>query len=225
MTLSIAARSPSGESWGVAVVSGSLAVGAVVPAARAGVGAVATQGRANVAHKSRALELMSMEASADVTLALLLETDQGRKRRQVGLVDAAGGAVTHTGSQCPPWAGGRAGAGVAVQGDALDGPEVVDAITQTWGSSQGTLSRRLLTALRAGAAGGSAGGLRSSALYVVRDRAGLGGRDDVEVDLRVDDHDDPCAELERLLALHELQSIRTESDSPASQDGQQESAS
>lgn len=204
MTFSIVARSPDGESWGVAVASKFLAVGSAVPAARAGVGAVATQAWANVAYKQRALELMGREATADVTLAFLLETDQGREHRQVGIVDAAGGAVSHTGSECLQWAGGRAGDGVAVQGNILVGPEVVEAMTESWQTGQGPFARRLLAALRAGdTAGGDARGRQSAALYVVRDGAGYDGRDDVAVDLRVDDHTDPCAELERLLDLHE----------------------
>ena len=204
MTFSIVARSPDGESWGVAVASKFLAVGSAVPAARAGAGAVATQAWANVAYKQRALELLGREATADVTLALLLETDQGREHRQVGIVDAGGGAVSHTGSECLQWAGGRTGDGVAVQGNILVGPEVVDAMLRAWESSEGPLARRLLTALQAGdAAGGDARGRQSSALYVVREGAGYDGRDDVAVDLRVDDHPDPCTELERLLDLHE----------------------
>ena len=204
MTFSIVARSPDAQSWGVAVASKFLAVGSAVPAARAGVGAVATQAWANVAYKTRALELMSREATAEVTLALLLETDLGREHRQVGIVDASGGAVSHTGSECLQWAGGRTGEGVAVQGNILVGPEVVDAMTDSWTAGGGTLARRLLAALRAGdAAGGDARGRQSAALYVVRDGAGYDGRDDVAVDLRVDDHPDPCGELDRLLGLHE----------------------
>ncbi len=204
MTFSIVARSEDGESWGVAVASKFLAVGSAVPAARAGAGAVATQAWANVAYKDRAITLLEHDATAEVTLALLLETDEGREHRQVGIVDAQGSAATHTGSECLHWAGGRTGPGVAVQGNILVGPEVVEAMLGTWERSDGTLARRLLAALRAGdAAGGDSRGRQSAALYVVREGAGYDGRDDVAVDLRVDDHPDPCAELERLVDLHE----------------------
>jgi uncharacterized Ntn-hydrolase superfamily protein len=204
MTFSIVARSEDGESWGVAVASKFLAVGSAVPAARAGAGAVATQAWANVAYKERAITLLDHDATAEVTLALLLETDQGREHRQVGIVDAQGNAATHTGEECLHWAGGRTGPGVAVQGNILVGPEVVEAMLATWERSDGTLARRLLAALRAGdAAGGDARGRQSAALYVVREGAGYDGRDDVAVDLRVDDHADPCGELERLVDLHE----------------------
>lgn len=204
MTFSIVARSEDGESWGVAVASKFLAVGSAVPAARAGAGAVATQAWANVAYKERAITLLERGATADLTLALLLEPDEGREHRQVGIVDAEGSSATHTGGECLHWAGGRTGPGVAVQGNILVGPEVVDAMLDTWERSDGPLARRLLAALRAGdAAGGDSRGRQSAALYVVREGAGYDGRDDVAVDLRVDDHPDPGSELERLVDLHE----------------------
>lgn len=204
MTFSIVARSADGLSWGVAVASKFLAVGSAVPAARAGVGAIATQAWANVAYKPRALSLLEGGATADVTMALLLEVDEGREHRQVGIVDSYGNAATHTGSECMDWAGGRTGDGVTVQGNILVGPEVVDAVHDAWAAGEGPLGRRLLTALQAGdAAGGDSRGRQSAALYVVREGAGYDGRDDVAVDLRVDDHPDPCAELERLLDLHQ----------------------
>ena len=204
MTFSIVARSEDGQAWGVAVASKFLAVGSAVPAARAGMGAVATQAWANVAFKPRALSLLEGGATAEVTMALLLEVDEGRAHRQVGIVDAYGNAASHTGAECLEWAGGRTGDGVAVQGNILAGPQVVDAMYDAWSRSEGTLARRLLAALQAGdAAGGDSRGRQSAAMYVVRDGAGYDGRDDVAVDLRVDDHPDPCTELERLLDLHQ----------------------
>ena len=207
MTFSIVARSDDGESWGVAVASKFLAVGSVVPAAVAQVGAIATQAWANVAYKGQALSLLDEGATASVALQRLLEEDDGREHRQVGLVDAEGGAASHTGSACLAWAGSRTGDGYSVQGNILVGEEVVLAMEAAWHdvSDPGvTLARRLLAALRAGdAAGGDSRGRQSAALFVVSDGAGYDGRDDVAVDLRVDDHTDPCAELERLLDLNE----------------------
>jgi uncharacterized Ntn-hydrolase superfamily protein len=207
MTFSIVARSDDGESWGVAVASKFLAVGSVVPAAVAEVGAIATQAWANVAYKGQALALLDEGATAAVALQRLLEEDDGREHRQVGLVDGEGGAASHTGSACLDWAGGRTGEGYAIQGNILTGEDVVLAMEAAWHdvSDPGvTLARRLLTALRAGdAAGGDSRGRQSAALFVVSDGAGYDGRDDVAVDLRVDDHTDPCAELERLLDLNE----------------------
>src|SRR5918998_5167238 len=128
MTFSIVARSADGEAWGVAVASKFLAVGSAVPAAVAGVGAVATQAWANVAYKGLALAHLDEGATAQVALDRLLDEDDGRDHRQVGIVDCDGGAATHTGSECLAWAGGVTGPGVAIQGNILTGPDVVEAI-------------------------------------------------------------------------------------------------
>ena len=207
MTFSIVARSADGESWGVAVASKFLAVGSAVPAAVAGIGALATQADANVAFKGLGLSHLDDGATAAEALDQLLADDPGRDHRQVGIVDAAGGAATHTGPQCFDWCGGWTGDGVAVQGNILAGPEVVEAIRAAWEGSSASepLQRRLLAALAAGdAAGGDRRGRQSAALLVVRDEAGYGGHDDVACDLRVDDHPAPVAELERLLDLNDL---------------------
>ncbi|MFJ9314645.1 DUF1028 domain-containing protein [Pimelobacter simplex] len=207
MTFSIVARSADGESWGVAVASKFLAVGSAVPAAVAGVGAVATQADANVAYKGLALSHLDEGATAPVALQRLIEEDDGRAHRQVGIVDIDGGAASHTGAECIPWAGGRIGEGYAVQGNCLAGEEVVEAMEQAWLASDAAapLQDRLVAALSAGdEAGGDRRGRQSAAILVVRDEAGYGGLDDVAVDLRVDDHAAPIDELKRLLDLHEL---------------------
>jgi len=206
MTFSIVGRSADGESWGVAVASKFLAVGSAVPAAVAGVGAIATQAEANVAYKGLALSHMDEGATAGVALQRLLEEDDKRQDRQVGLVDVDGGAATHTGSDCFDWAGGVTGDGVAIQGNILVGPEVVEAMKAAWDSTvDQPLARRLLAALKAGDdAGGDRRGRQSAALLVVREGAGYGGLDDVAVDLRVDDHPAPVTELARLLDLNDL---------------------
>ena len=207
MTFSIVARSADGEAWGVAVASKFLAVGAVVPAAVAGVGALATQADANVAYKGLGLSHLDEGATAQVALDRLLEEDPGRDDRQVGLVDIDGGAASHTGRDCIDWAGGTTGDGYAVQGNCLAGPDVVAAMEAAWlaGDPDAPLARRLLDALAAGdAAGGDKRGRQSAALLVVRDGAGYAGGDDVDVDLRVDDHAAPVPELDRLLDLNTL---------------------
>lgn len=207
MTFSIVARSADGESWGVAVASKFLAVGNAVPAAVAGIGAVATQAFANVAWKGQALALLDGGLTAAEVLEQLLADDPEHEHRQVGIVDAAGSAVTHTGSQCHDWAGGRTGDGWAVQGNILTGPEVLEEMERAFVGSdpQLPLARRLLTALTAGdAAGGDRRGRQSAALFVVREGAGYASLDDVAVDLRVDDHAAPIPELARLLDLNDL---------------------
>lgn len=207
MTFSIVARSADGESWGVAVASKFLAVGSAVPAAVAGVGAIATQADANVAYKGLALSHLDDGATASVALARLLEEDPGRDHRQVGIVDVDGGAASHTGAACIDWAGGETGDGYAIQGNCLAGEDVVLAMVAAWESSSANdaLADRLLAALRAGdEAGGDKRGRQSAALLVVRDEAGYGGLDDIAVDLRVDDHAAPVTELARLLDLNDL---------------------
>jgi uncharacterized Ntn-hydrolase superfamily protein len=198
MTFSIVARSEDGESWGVAVASKFLAVGSAVPAAVAGVGAIATQADANVAYKGQALAHMDDGATASVALQRLLEDDEGREHR---------GAASHTGPACLDWAGSLTGDGYAVQGNILTGEDVVTAMEAAWLASdpEAPLARRLLEALSAGdEAGGDSRGRQSAALLVVREGAGYGGLDDIAVDLRVDDHERPIPELDRLLTLSEL---------------------
>jgi uncharacterized Ntn-hydrolase superfamily protein len=190
----------------VAVASKFLAVGSAVPAAVAGVGAIATQADANVAYKGLALAHLDEGATAGVALQRLLEEDEGRDDRQVGIVDVDGGAATHTGRSCFDWAGGVTGEGYAIQGNILAGSEVVEAMEASWQASTGEpFARRLLAALGAGdEAGGDRRGRQSAALLVVREEAGYGGHDDIAVDLRVDDHAAPVTELTRLLDLNDL---------------------
>jgi uncharacterized Ntn-hydrolase superfamily protein len=204
-TFSIVAIDPATGELGVAVASKFLAVGAVVPWARAGVGAVATQSYANVSYGPTGLELMAAGYSAGETLARLLADDPERELRQVGIVDARGGTATFTGSACHAWAGGRTGPGYAVQGNILTGPEVVDAMAHAFETTEGPLAARLLAALAAGdAAGGDRRGKQSAALLVVKERGGYGGYTDRFIDLRVDDHPEPVAELQRLYGIWRL---------------------
>jgi uncharacterized Ntn-hydrolase superfamily protein len=207
MTFSIVARSADGETWGVAVASKFLAVGSVVPAAVAGIGAIATQADANVSWKGEALSLLDDGATAAVAVDRLVADDDRPTHRQVGVVDGEGNASAHTGDDCLPWAGDLVGSGVTLQGNVLVGPEVLWAMKESWDATRDEpdLGRRLLSALRAGdGAGGDRRGRQSAALLVVRDGAGYAGLDDVAADLRVDDHPDPCTELGRLLDLNRL---------------------
>ncbi|MDW8060216.1 MAG: DUF1028 domain-containing protein [Thermomicrobium sp.] len=204
-TFSIVAVDRTTGELGIAVASKFLAVGAVVPWARAGAGAVATQSYANVSYGPRGLELMAAGHSAGETLARLLADDPDRELRQVGIVDARGGTATFTGSGCHAWAGGRTGPGYAVQGNILAGPDVVDAMAHAFETTSGPLAVRLLAALAAGdRAGGDRRGRQSAALLVVKERGGYGGYTDRYIDLRVDDHTDPVAELQRLYEIWRL---------------------
>src|SRR3954451_4228219 len=207
MTFSIVARSTDGNSWGVAVDSKFLDGGGVVPTAVAQVGAIATQADANVAYKGLALSHLDEGATASVALQRLIEEDDKHDERQVGIVDAAGGAATHTGHGCLAWAGGVTGDGYAIQGNILAGDFVVEAMRDAFEATDPDepLARRLVAALAAGDdAGGDRRGRQSAALLVVHEGAGYAGGDDVAVDLRVDDHPDPVTELARLLDLNDL---------------------
>lgn len=205
MTFSIVARDGGSEQLGVAVASKFLAVGAVVPWLEAGVGAIATQALANTRYGPEGLGLLRGGMSASEALAAVLSADDGRDDRQAGVVDARGGAATHTGARCMDWAGGHTGAGYAAQGNILTGPGVVDAMAEAYEASSGALAERLLLALAAGdAAGGDRRGRQSAAIVVVAPGGGYGGNDDRLVDLRVDDHADPVPELRRLYDIHIL---------------------
>ncbi|MDP9101958.1 MAG: DUF1028 domain-containing protein [Actinomycetota bacterium] len=205
MTFSLVARSPDGAQWGVAVASKFLAVGAAVPAARYGVGALATQAFANLAYRPDGLRLLTEGLSAERALDALTAGDEFRDQRQAGVVDAAGGSASYTGSGCMPWAGGLTGDGWAAQGNILAGPEVLHAMAQTFIDMNEKLPTALTAALLAGdRAGGDRRGRQSAALLVVSENGGYGGGSDVLVDLRVDDHPDPVVELQRLLDLHGL---------------------
>lgn len=205
MTFSIVARSADGTQWGVAVASKFLAVGAAVPAARFGVGAIATQSYANLAYRPDGLRMLESGSSAQQVLDALTAADELREQRQAGIVDRNGDAATWTGKDCHAWAGGRTGDGWAIQGNILTGPVVLDAMGFTFDTAKGPLANRLATALLAGdRAGGDKRGRQSAVLLVVSENGGYGGGSDVLVDLRVDDHTDPVPELIRLLDLHHL---------------------
>ncbi|MER7893828.1 DUF1028 domain-containing protein [Micromonospora sp. NPDC094482] len=206
MTFSIVARSDDGQLHGVAVASKFLAAGALVPAAEADVGALATQASANLAYRPQGLTMLRTGVAAADVVAGLVAADGERDHRQLGVVAATGPGATWTGPKCHDWAGGQAGDGWAAQGNILTGPQVVDALRDTWlAGSALSFPQRLLAALRAGdEAGGDRRGRQSAGLLVVRRGGGYGGGSDVVVDLRVDDHPDPVAELDRLLAVHSL---------------------
>ncbi len=204
-TFSIAARDPDTGDLGVAVASKFLAVGAYVPTAKAGVGAVASQAHVNTTYGARALALLAGGASPDDCVAAFHAEDPAIDVRQVGIVAADGASATFTGDACHAWAGGIAGTNFAAQGNILTGPDVVDALVTTFARDDLPFPERLVEALRAAdAAGGDRRGRESAALLVVGEAKGYAGLTDRWIDLRVDDHPTPIAELGRLLELHRL---------------------
>jgi len=202
-TFSIVAADPEAGEVGVAVASRFFAVGTVVPYARAGVGAVATQAYANTTYGKHGLSLLSHGNTPEKVLEVLLGNDKGRSKRQVGLVTAAGASASYTGTGCNPWAGGRSGPDYAVQGNILTGEDVVAAMEKAFLSTTGRpLGARLYAAIEAGdAAGGDSRGKQSAALLVCRKEGGYGGYTDRAIDIRVDDHPEPIRELGRLLEI------------------------
>lgn len=196
---------PAGQ-WGVATQSKFLAVGSVVPWAAPHVGAVATQSYANPRYGPHGLDLLREGRTAAEVVERLTAADDDRALRQLGVVDGAGRAATFTGAECHPWAGGRTGECYAAQGNILVSGATVDALAETFERSKGrSLAERLLDCLDAAeAAGGDRRGRQSAALLVVERDGGYAGLSDTLVDLRVDEHPDPLAELRRIFGLHEL---------------------
>jgi uncharacterized Ntn-hydrolase superfamily protein len=203
-TYSIVACDLTAGQWGVAVQSKFLAVGSVVPWAEPRVGAIATQSYANPRYGPDGLAFLRQGRSAAEVVDALTAADMGRAERQVGVVDAKGGAATFTGEECHDWAGGRTGDCYAAQGNILVSGATVDALAATFeANAHLILAERLIECLAAAqAAGGDRRGQQSASLLVVEKDEGYAKLSDVVVDLRVDDHERPIAELRRLYSLH-----------------------
>jgi uncharacterized Ntn-hydrolase superfamily protein len=209
-TYSIVARDPHTGEVGVAVQSHWCSGGSVVSWARAGVGAVATQSIVEQAYGPRALDLLAEGLRASEALHRLVADDERARFRQVAVVDAAGGVAVHTGAGCIAFAGDQTGAQFSVQANMMATTGVWPAMARAYEASDGPLPRRLLDALNAAeAAGGDVRGRQSAALVVVPPEADPWRR---AVDLRVEDHDEPLAELGRLLDLADAYALATEGD-------------
>src|SRR5579859_591392 len=200
MTFSIVARDLQAGEWGVAVQSKFVAIGALTPWARAGVGAIATQAWINTTYGSRGLALLEQGLSPTEIIAKLTREDEGRMYRQVGMIGISGEPATYTGEACPAWAGSIVGMHHACQGNFLGSELTIQAMAQAFEQAEGPLYNRLMVALAAGqAAGGDRRGQQSAALLVVRAYAGFRGFNDRVIDVRVDDHPTPIKELRRIL--------------------------
>ncbi len=206
-TYSIVAFDPATGDLGIAVQSKFFGVGSVVPWAKAGVGAVATQSFANTTYGPKGLELMAAGKSAKEALKVLTDADPGRDQRQAGMVDAKGRAASFTGRGCNAWAGHKVGKHYAVQGNILVGEAVVADMVAAFEKAQKKPDTELADWLVAGlaaaeAAGGDKRGRQSSALLVVREKGGYARFNDRFIDIRAEDHKTPVKELARLLELH-----------------------
>jgi len=201
-TFSIVACDLEQRQWGVATQSRVLAVGSIVPFAKAEVGAIATQSWANTTFGPRGLKMLGDDRSAQETLDALLESDNGRANRQVAIIDRQGRVAHFTGEACSDWAGAEAGEHFCCLGNILTGKEVVSEMARAFQETEGALADRMLAAMMAGqSAGGDRRGRQSAAMLIVQEKAGYSGFDDRHIDLRVDDHPRPIEELGRLLDL------------------------
>jgi uncharacterized Ntn-hydrolase superfamily protein len=203
-TFSILGYDPIAQEWGVAVQSKAFIVGGIVPWAQAGVGAIATQALSNKSFGPRGLQLLKRGHDPKDVLEQLIGSDADGARRQLAIMDAQGRTANYTGQQCIPWAGGIAEQNVSVQGNILASERVVKVMLAAYKKTQGKLAERLIAALESGQrAGGDKRGQQSAALLVVREKSDVDGIGDVYVDLRVDDHQTPIAELRRLYGIWE----------------------
>lgn len=204
-TFSIVAIDPSNGDLGVAVASRYFSVGAVVPWAMAGVGAVATQANVNVGYGPKGIDLLRQGLTAPQVLEKLLAEDtfEDKEGRQVAIVDAQGRMAAYTGPNAPHWAGDRQGKTWSAQGNILVGPQVVEAMGRAFDAKQGELAEKLYAALKAGDdAGGDARGHQSASMLVVRKQGGRNLNNDRYIYINADDHPNPLAELRRLLDLN-----------------------
>jgi uncharacterized Ntn-hydrolase superfamily protein len=197
MTWSIIARDPRTGEIGIAVATKFFAVGSRVPYLRAGIGALATQALSNPLYGRRGLTLLEAGVPATDVVRLLTCADAGRETRQLHVMDGKGRLAAHTGADCVDWAGHLAGKDCSCAGNMLAGPRVVADTVKTFEQNATlALAVRLIVAMRAGeAAGGDKRGKQSAALVIVSTE------EYPDLDLRVDDHLDPLAELARLEAV------------------------
>ena len=206
-TFSIVGFDPKTGDLGVAVQSKFFAVGSVVPWAKAGVGAVATQSYANVHYGPDGLDRLTNGQSAKETVDALTQADPERRLRQLGIVDAKGRSASFTGSGCNHWAGHIEKPNFCTQGNILTGEEVVRSMVSSYQQAQkkpgsGLCDWLSLALMEGQKAGGDSRGRQSAALLVARKNGGYAGGNDRFIDLRVDDHKTPIVELLRLLAIH-----------------------
>jgi uncharacterized Ntn-hydrolase superfamily protein len=222
LTYSIVARDPETGEFGVAVQSHWFAVGAIVPWARPGVGAVATQANAEVSYGPRALELMAAGAGPDEALARLVSEDPAAATRQVAIVGSGGEVAIHTGERCVQFAGHVIGDGFGCEANMMAFEGVWLSMSEAFAASDGPLAVRLLGALDAAErAGGDIRGRQSAALLVVPNEGDMWA---TVVSLRVDDDPEPLRELRRLFVLHEAYSLATESERLAEEGRYEEAA-
>jgi uncharacterized Ntn-hydrolase superfamily protein len=222
VTYSIVARDPENGELGVAVQSHWFSVGPIVPWARPGIGAVATQANAEISYGPLALELLGRGLGAEAALAQLVKQDPGSAGRQVAIVDAGGRAAAFTGESCMARAGHVTGDGVSCQANIMASERVWPAMLAAFVAADGALTMRLLSALDAAEAeGGDLRGRQSAAILVV---PAQGNDWDTVISLRVEDHPSPLAELRRLVGIHGAYALAGRADELANEQRYEEAA-
>lgn len=205
MTFSIVAYDPKNNKWGVAVQSKFVAVGSIVPYAKAKVGAIATQAYANTSYGPNGLALLEKGLTAEETIQRLIKDDEKKEERQVGIVDSFGNAASFTGSECFEWAGHIVGKNFSCQGNILVSEEVVKAMAKAFETTRGDLIEKFFAVLDAGQeAGGDRRGRESAAILIVKEKGAYDGGTDNYINIRVDEHPTPIKELKKVFEIYDM---------------------
>ncbi len=205
MTFSIVAYDPKNKEWGIAVQSKFVAVGAIVPFAKANVGAIATQAYANTSYGPEGLTLLEKGLTAEETIKELIKDDEMREQRQIGIVDSYGNTAAFTGKKCFDWAGHLIGKNFSCQGNILASEDVVKAMAEAFENTINDLVKKLFAALEAGQKkGGDRRGRESAAILIVKEKGAYDGGTDRYIDIRVDEHPRPIKELRKVFEVYDM---------------------
>ena len=205
MTFSIVAYDPKNKEWGVAVQSKFVAVGSIVPFAKANVGAIATQALANTSYGPKGLQLLQNGLTASEVLEQVIEGDDLMEERQVGIVDMKGKVASFTGKNCFEWAGHIVGKNFACQGNILASEKVVQGMADAYEDTSGDLIEKFFSALETGQKnGGDRRGKESAAILIVKKEGAYDGGTDRYIDIRVDEHAEPIKELKKVFEIYDM---------------------
>ena len=205
MTFSIVAYDPKNKEWGIAVQSKFVAVGSIVPFAKANVGAIATQALANTSYGPKGLHLLQSGLTANEVLKQLLEKDDLREERQVGIVDMKGNVASFTGKNCFEWAGHIVSKNFACQGNILASEKVIQGMADAYEDTSGDLVEKFFAALESGQKnGGDRRGKESAAILIVKNEGAYDGGTDRYINIRVDEHSEPIKELKKVFEIYDM---------------------
>ncbi len=205
MTFSIVAYEPKNKEWGVAVQSKFVAVGAIVPFAKANAGGIATQAYANTSYGPKGLALLEKGLTAEETIKELIKDDEQREERQIGIVDSYGNTAAFTGKKCFDWAGHLIGKNFSCQGNILASKDVIKAMAEAFENTKNDLVEKLFAALEAGQnEGGDRRGRESAAILIVKEKGAYDGGTDRYIDIRVDEHPRPIKELRKVFEIYDM---------------------